>query len=121
MKFVQFTVKVPVPSGRWLRFSVRSLLLLILFVALACLSWRVYRGGQYARLRQQLEESKLARDNVLQKWKHANSLRTSDQSAINDEAALRAEYFKQRSAVDGALRRLARFEGRPENDSPSAR
>src|SRR5262245_30080709 len=121
MEFLQFTIKIPVPSRRWFRFSIKTLLFLMLFVALACIGWRVYRGSQHARLIQQVEETKAARDNALQGWKQARSaLRSDGQGAVHREAAFRSEYFRQRSAVETALQRVARFEGRPENHSSSA-
>src|SRR6185295_2881734 len=75
MEFVQLTINVPVPSRRWFRFSVKSLLFLMLFVALVCLGWRVYRSAQHARLIKQLKEAKHARDTALQNWKLASNNR----------------------------------------------
>jgi hypothetical protein len=123
MEFVRLTISVPVPSRRWFRFSVKSLLFLMLFVASICLGWRVYRSGQHARLISQLEEARRARDNALQNWKLAANSHLTNRGLdnINREAIFRSEYFKHRTAVDTALQRLTRYEGvRPEIDSPSA-
>jgi hypothetical protein len=114
MKFVQLTIDVPVPSRRWFRFSVKSLLGLMLLVAFVCLGWRVYQSGRHARLVRQVEAAQRARDIALENWKLAasNHMRGGMDSA-NKEAACRGQYFVCRNAVETAVQRLSCYEAQP--------
>ena len=84
------------------RFSVTSLLILMLLVANACLGWRVYQKSRQARLMRQLEIERRDRDVALQNWKDAANTR----KGFATEAACRGQYFESRDAVKTALKRL---------------
>jgi predicted negative regulator of RcsB-dependent stress response len=98
---------------RWFRFSVKSLLGLVLLVAAVCLGWRVYRSGQHARLVRQVEIAQRARNIALENWKLAASNHVTGRiDTANKEAAYRGQYFAYRNAVENALKRLSRYEAR---------
>jgi hypothetical protein len=98
---------------RWFRFSVKSLLVLMLFVASVCLGWRIYSNGRHERLIRQLKVAQRARDIALENWKLAASNQVGGRiDTANKEAACRGQYFVYRSAVETALQRLARYEAR---------
>jgi hypothetical protein len=96
---------------RWFRFSVESILVLMLLVASVCLGWRVL--GQHGRLVRQLEVAERARDLALQDWKLAASNRViGEKETTSNEAMCRSRYFLCQNAVETALQQLTRYEAR---------
>ena len=83
----------------------------MLFVALTCTAWKVYRSTQHARLLRELQAAKLACDNALQEWKLAAATVTGRTDSTK-EATLRAHYFEHRASVESALKRLAHYDER---------
>jgi hypothetical protein len=111
MEYVQLTLKIPVPGGRWFRFRIRSLLLLMVVTALISAGWSLYHDAAHSRLMQNLTEAKLARDEALQNWKRIFTA-SKPRGAMTEEATARARYFESRAEVEKALQRLVRFEKR---------
>ena len=114
MRFVQLTIKIPVPTRTSFRFSIRSLLIFTLLVAFACGAWKVYMRGERSRLLAGIREAKNSREETLRQWKAVVS-----KGRGVDEAALRDQYFKDKRAVESAMRQLAQYESAGEEQSPS--
>ena len=106
MEFIELTIRIPVPSRGWFRFSVKSLLLLMLFVAVMCLACNAYRNRLHALVRQQIENTRIARDNALEDWKLASAnLRSGGIARRREEAAFRAQYHELSNTLANLLRR----------------
>jgi hypothetical protein len=113
MEYFQFTVKVPIPSRRWFRFRLKSLLLLMLLTAFLLAGWRVLRNGEHARLQQNLRNSKAARDIALNQWRQSYAAWKRDgASGSIVEVTARARYFERRAFVEADLERLVHFRER---------
>jgi hypothetical protein len=116
MEFIELIVRLPVPSRHWFRFSVKSLLLLTLFVAVICAAWQAHRSSEPRRLLQQIENLKTAQDNAIGNWKLASAnLKSGGIANRREEAVSRAQYFESRKALENARQQLARYAGRAEN------
>ena len=94
----------------WFRFSVKSLLVLMLFVASMCLGWRVYRSARHERLIRQIEVAHRARDIALQNWKLAANSHVFIGINTAKEATCRGQYVECRHAVETATQRLTGYE-----------
>jgi len=107
MEYYEVTFKLPRPNRSWFRYRLRSLLTLMLLVAVAVTLWRLYATSNRYELLQKLEQSKAARDEALQTWKRvAAAGRQGDDDGKLTEAKARADYFRHRADVKALFKTI---------------
>ena len=93
MEYTELKIKIPKPTRTWFRFSIRTLLVLTLLVAIGVVCWRAYSEWQ-------VTNSVRARDAALWNWRQVHSAHQQGGSATAAaEVRARELYFERRAAV----------------------
>ena len=111
MDYYELTIKIPRLRRSWFRYRLRTLLLLMLLVAIAATIWNVRTASAPQRLMRRLEQSKVHRGAALQQWRRAARTFKLGGDAAKDEAEARAKYFTHRNEIEGLLRQIAAKSG----------
>ena len=106
MEFVEISINLKIPKlgFKQVRYRVRTLLFLMIVVAIGALLWRRHHQAHYQQLWNKLEVAKEARDAALNDWRQTVAVgRNANHGA---EKTARREYFLRRASVDEAVRRI---------------
>jgi hypothetical protein len=105
--YYELRIKIPRPRLSWLRYRVRTLLMLMLLVACAATCWHLRIASHHRQILQNLGQAKANRDAALQRWKRV--LASPQPTAVKnaEEMTTRAAYFQHRAEIADLLQQLA--------------